>query len=450
MAEGPIVPALLKLAIPIILANFLKTTYQITDAFWVGRLGAASVAAVSVTFPITFLMIAFGGGLGMAGVTLTAQYAGARNQSMLNHVAAQTMLMVLGVSLVLGLIGVTLAPQILQLTAVTREVYLEALGFMRVTFVGLVFVFSFAMFEALMRSVGQTLLPLYIVLGTVILNFMLDPLFIFGWGPIPASGVMGAAVATLATQGLAAVMAMVLLLRGTYGIKIAFRGLMPDLSYVKRVFLLGFPTSIELSAQAFGLVFMSFLIASFGTVTLAAYSIGSSVSQVVGIPALGFSAATASLVGRSIGAGQIERAARITALGAAIGFVGLSGMGLFAFVAAPGLVGFFIPKDHSVIAEGAIFIRIISPAWGFIAVQMTVISALRASGNTLASMTLTLVSLWALQFPMAYALSRPHLLGTLGLWWSFPTANVLASALACSWYLRRGWRVTRLTAEPLS
>lgn len=443
--DGPILRALVKLAVPIVLANLLQTGYQITDAFWVGRLGAAAVAAVSVSFPVTFLMIAIGGGLAVAGATLTAQYAGAKNQPMVNHVAAQTMLMVFGVSVILGSIGIVAAPLILKLIGVTPEVYAEALGFMRVSFVGLIFIFAFAMFQALMRGVGRAMPPLYIVLGTVILNFALDPIFIFGWGPIPAAGVMGAAIATLATQALATTIAMVLLMRGTYGIAISPQGLAPDFAYIARAFFLGFPTSIELSARALGLMIMSLLVASFGTVTLAAYGIGSNVLQVVTIPALGLSTAAASLVGQNIGAGQIDRAAQVTKLASAIGFAVLTIVGLVGFAVAPLIVRFFIPGDAEVIAEGASFIRTTALAWGFIAVQLTLVSTFRASGNMLAAMILALVSQWVLQFPMAYALSRPHILGAAGLWWSFPVTNILTAGVAFLWYARGDWKEKRLT-----
>src|SRR5471032_2960958 len=111
--EGKIGTALTRLAIPIILGNLLQTGYQLTDAFWVGRLGAASVAAISVSFPVTFLVIAMGAGLAMAGATLSAQYMGAGRQDMVNHVAAQTMLMVAFSSIVLGAVGYVLAPYLL-------------------------------------------------------------------------------------------------------------------------------------------------------------------------------------------------------------------------------------------------------------------------------------------------------------------------------------------------
>lgn len=427
----------------------MQTGYQLTDAFWVGRLGAAAVAAVSVSFPVTFLMIAIGAGLGVAGATLSAQYFGARNQAMVNHVAAQTMVMVIGMSAILGSVGIVLAPLILRMLGVTPEVYAAALGFMRVSFVGLIFIFAFAMFQALMRGIGRAMAPLYIVIGTVILNFALDPLFIFGWGPIPGAGVMGAAMATLATQALATVIAIVLLLRGTYGIAIAPKGLMPDLKYIRRAFLLGFPASIELSARALGLMMMSLLVAGFGTVTLAAYGVGSNVLQVVTIPAMGLSTAAAALVGQNIGAGQIERAGRITRLAAVLGFLVLTGVGLAAFAAAPAIVRFFIPGDVVVETVGATFIRTSAPAWGFIALQLVIVSTFRASGNMLAAMMLALVSQWVLQFPMAYALSRPSVLGDGGLWWAFPITNIVTAVVAWGWYAKGDWKTTRLTGSDL-
>src|SRR6202047_1994893 len=165
--EGPIGTALIRLAIPIILGNLLQTGYQLTDAFWVGRLGAAAVAAVSISFPVTFLVIALGAGLGMAGAILSAQYMGAGRQDMVNHVAAQTMMMVIITSAVLGAAGYAVAPALLKLLGVEPDVYAGALGFMRVSFIGIIFVFAYGMFQALMRGVGETRTPLMMVSGPV-------------------------------------------------------------------------------------------------------------------------------------------------------------------------------------------------------------------------------------------------------------------------------------------
>ncbi len=445
--EGPIARALVTLAIPIILTNILQTGYQLTDAFWVGRLGAAAVAAVSVSFPVTFLVIALGSGLAMAGATLTSQYMGAGRQDMVNHVAAQTMIMVAITSVVLGALGYVLAPHLLELLGVAPDVHDGALGFMRVSFVGVIFVFLYAMFQALMRGVGQTRMPLYIVLGTVILNFLLDPLFIFGWGPMPALGVVGAALATLVTQALAALLGIIIFLRGRHGIRLFWGALAPDIAYIKRAFLLGFPGSVELSTRGLGLMIMSFLVASFGTLTIAAYGVGSTILQVVTIPAMGMSMAVSTLVGQNIGAGNIDRAARITRLGTLLGFAVLSLAGAVAYLFAPAIVSVFIPNDADVIAEGAQFIRIMSLAWGCIGIQLCIVSAFRASGNMLIAMVIALVSQWMIQFPLAYVLSKHTVLLAHGLWWSFPITNVLVALVSICWFARGSWKSTRLTEE---
>jgi putative MATE family efflux protein len=435
------------LAVPIILGNVLQTGYQLTDAFWVGRLGAAAVAAVSVSFPVTFLVIALGSGLAMAGATLSAQYMGAGRQDMVNHVAAQTMVMVAITSVVLGALGYLLAPFLLKLLGVAPDVYAGALGFMRVSFVGIIFVFIYAMFQALMRGVGQTRLPLLIVLGTVVLNFAFDPLFIFGWGPIPGLGVMGAALATLVTQALAAALGMTVFLRGRHGIQLRWHALMPDPPYIKRAFFLGFPGSVELSTRGLGLMIMSFLVASFGTLTIAAYGVGSNVLQVVTIPAMGLSQAVSTLVGQNMGAGNIERAARVTRIGTLFGFGALSVIGIIAYMFAPQIVAFFIPEDPGVIAEGAGFIRTMSLAWGGMGIQLCIVSAFRASGNMLIAMVIALVSQWMVQFPLAYVLSKHTVLQAHGLWWSFPVTNIAVAVVSVCWFARGSWKATRLTED---
>ena len=355
LLEGPIVASLLRLAIPIMLATILQSAYQLTDAFWVGRLGGFAVAAVSVSFPFTFLAIALGAGMAIAGSTLVAQYFGAGNDSMVNHVAAQTLLMVVFASVLFGSLGYWAAPGVLGLMGVEPEVLPGAVQFMRVSFVGLVFVFGFAMIQAVLRGVGEVHRPLYIVLGTVLLNFALDPIFIFGAGPIPASGVAGAALATVGTQSLAAAAGLALLLSGRLGIRLQPRDFRPDLTFFKRAFLLGFPASVEQTARALGLTVMTFLVASFGTVTVAAYGIGFNVLSFVIIPAMGLSMATSALVGQNIGAGQIDRAASIARLSALIAFTSLTAIGLIVFVLAAPIVKFFVPSDADVIAAGGAF-----------------------------------------------------------------------------------------------
>jgi putative MATE family efflux protein len=299
----------------------------------------------------------------------------------------------------------------------------------------------------LMRGVGQTRVPLYIVAGTVLLNFALDPLLIFGWGPIPGQGVMGAAFATLITQALASLAGIVIFLRGRHGIQLSWRGFAPDLTYLKRAFFLGLPGSVELSTRALGLMIMSFLVTSFGTLTIAAYGVGSNILQIITIPVMGLSMAVSTLVGQNIGAGNIDRAARVTRLGAFLGFATLTVIGILAWLFAPWCVRFFIPDDAAVIAEGARFIRIMCLAWGGIGVQLCIVSAFRASGNMLIAMIIAMVSQWMIQFPLAYVLSKHSTLHAQGLWWSFPVTNVAVALVSICWFARGSWKIGRLTED---
>jgi putative MATE family efflux protein len=448
LIEGSIVRALFLLAVPIMAANILQVAYQLIDAFWVGRLGAAAVAAVSVTLPIVFVLIAAGMGFAIAGTTLIAQYTGARDHAMVDHVAAQTLLTILAVSIVLAAIGYAIAPWLLHLMNVAPDVFRNALGFLRVIFVGLPLMFLYAMAQSLMRGVGEVRVPLYIVAGTVVLNFFLDPVLIFGKFGLPALGVVGAATATVIAQLLAAVVTLWLLFGGRYGIHVHWRDFKPDFAFIKRAFLLGYPASIEQSARGLGMTVMIFLITSFGTVVTASAGVGTNITNVVVIPAMGFSMATSTIVGQSIGAGNLARAEDVARLSALITFIVLSAMGAVSFLLAPEIVAFFVPKSPEVIAEGAHLIRIVAWSFGFIGLQFALLGVLRAAGEMIPAMLTSLVSQWVLQLPLAYILAKHTSLGADGLWWSMPSANVATSIIAGALFLRGTWKTKRLMRPP--
>ena len=447
LLEGSIPRSLFLLAIPIMGANILQVAYQLVDAFWVGRLGADAVASVSVTMPIMFVIIASGMGFAIAGTTLIAQYTGARDHEMVDHVAAQTLLTIVAVSILLGALGFVLTPMILTAMRVSPAVYSGALSFMRVIFVALPFTFIYAMAQALMRGVGEVRAPLYIVAGTVVVNFVLDPVLIFGRYGLPAWGVTGAAVATLIAQAVAAVIALRLLFGGRYGIHIHWRDFVPDMAFVKRAFLLGYPASIEQSARGLGMTVLTFLIAGFGTTVMASFGVAGNVFNVVIIPAMGFSMATSTLVGQNIGAGNLARAEKVATLSAALTFGTLSGFGVVCFAFAPALVGFFIPKDPAVIKYGAEYIRLVAWSFGFIGLQFALTGVLRAAGEMIPAMVIGLVSQWGLQIPLAFVLSQHTSLGVAGVWWSTPITNVVSAAAAGLWFARGSWKTRRLIAR---
>jgi putative MATE family efflux protein len=444
LTQGSISLAILRLSLPIIISNILQTAYQIVDTFWVGRLSAEAVAAVSFCFPISFLLIALGGGLPIAGTVLLAQYTGRGDQEATNHIAAQTLLMVFLISLVLAAIGYTLATPIMHLMGAAPDVLPDAVRFFQIAVLGFIFVFAFFAYQALMRGRGIVYPPMVIVFITVLINFALDPLLIFGVGPFPRMGVAGSALATLCTQALAAGIGLTLMVRGRHGIHLRLRDLPPDFDLMRRIFHIGFPSSIEQSTQALGVTVMTMLVAGFGTVAVAAYGIGVRVMSCALVPAIGLSVATSTLVGQNIGAGQLARAERTNMISCTLAFVTLTFGGLLVFFGAPAIARVFIPQGGAVIDESAAFIRAISFTFGFIGLQQVLTGSLRGAGDTVAPMVLAMISLWVMRFPLAYVLSAHTSLHVNGIWYAFPVTTVLSAIMAGYWYVWGGWREKRI------
>jgi len=199
--------------------------------------------------------------------------------------------------------------------------------------------------------------------------------------------------------------------------------------------------------RALGMMAITFLIVRFGTLTVASYGAGSNLIQLILIPALGLSMAIATLVGQNIGAGNVDRAAEISKLGAYLGFGLLTGLGIIAFIFAPYLIAFFVPNDQAVIEGGTELLRITCLSWGFLGIQLCLTGVFRAVGNTKLPMILTLVSQWVIQFPLAFILSHNTSLGKIGIWWAFPIASVVTALITIVIYAKGDWKKERLTGK---
>lgn len=445
LAEGPIGKNLFALALPIVLANSVQTSYQLINTFWVGRLGADAVAAVSVSFPIIFLLVSLGGGLTIAGSILVAQYTGARDYAKVNHVSGQTLLMVLTVSLALSVLGYFAVPTMLQLMGVSAAVFADAADYMRISFIGIVFVFAFAMYQSIMRGIGDTKTPLYVVSLSVVLNLILDPILIFGWGPIPALHVAGAAYATLITQVISAVIGMYLLSSPRFGLELTRRDLLPDWSLLARVFRLGLPASLEQSMQALGMTLITMLVSTFGTLDIAAFGLGVRVLTFVIIPAFGISMAASTLVAQCIGAGNRQRAESVAIYSVWVSVLLLGGVGAVFYLAAVPIVRFFVPDDPALIESGAVVLRFTAASFVFSGAQLGLAGTFRGAGDTFITMLLAAIGVWFVQLPIAWLLSKHTTLGALGIWWMFPIAGAINTLLAMAYFKWGRWRTIRLT-----
>ena len=438
--QGTIWRNLLSLAVPIIFANILQSAYQLIDTFWLGRLGAHAVAAVSLSFPVFFLILSVGAGITIATTVMVSQSRGSGNQFQVNYSSSQSILIIFLIAITLSVVGYHTARPLMTLVGAGPEILEDAIRYFQVSSLGFVFLFMFFTFQSLMRGIGNVWLPMFIVLFTVFLNLVLDPLFIFGYGPIPAYGVSGAAWASVITQSLSAVIGLWILFRGKRGIHINLRDMKPDLAYIRRLLKIGLPASMDQSTRAAGLTVMVMLVTSFGSEVVAAYGVGARILSFVIIPALGLSIATTTLVGQNVGAGKIQRAEKTGNLSSKIAFFGLTTVGILLFVFAPQILAFFVPNDPDVIRDGAKFIRIMAPSFGLLGVQQSMTGVFNGAGFTLASMLISILNLWILRFPLAYVLSNNTSLGSEGIYWAFPISNLLAATTAYIYYKTGQWK----------
>ena len=447
LTEGSILRSLVTLAWPIIMANILQTMYQLIDTFWLGRLGANAVASVSLSFPILFLVLSLGGGLTLAGTVIVSQHKGAKNQKKVNFSSSQTVMVIFVISILLALVGYYAAGPLMKFVGAGPEVYQDSVDYFQVSSLGFIFLFMFFVFQSLMRGIGEVFMPMYIVLGTVLLNLVLDPLFIFGYGPIEGHGVAGAAVASIITQGISAVVGLWILFRGSYGIKIKLNQMKPDFKWIKNLFELGIPSSLDQSSRAAGMTVMVMLVTGFGSEVVAAYGVGARILSLVIVPALGFAMATTSLVGQNFGARKVGRTERVADLSVQIALIGLTSVGLLFFFFAEELIAFFVPGDEQVIKDGALFIKIMAPSFGLLGAQQVLNGAFNGVGMTRVSMLISIFSLWIVRFPVAWMLSEKTELSYEGIWWSFPISNLLAAAVAFAYFKTGSWKDRKLAHD---
>jgi putative MATE family efflux protein len=439
LTGGSILRALISLSIPLILTNILQSAYNLTDTFWVGRLGSEAVSAVSLSFPIIFIMISLGMGLAIAGSILVAKAKGAQNNEELAHIATQTVFSVVSFSVLLSIIGYFLTPKIVGIMKVEPAVYNDAVSYLKISFLGMTPMFIFIVFQSLMKSIGEVKLPLYIVLSTVLLNLILDPFFIFGWHSFAGNGVKGAAIATVFTQLLAAVISIYYLLKGHKGVRINLRDYTPDKVVIKTLIKLGFPVSVEQISRSVGIFVMLFLVTGFGTMALASYGIGSRILSFIIIPVFGLGMATSTLVGQNLGAQKPDRVKKTIKLSLYIAFGIMSIFGLLTFLFASSVAHFFIPNEPETIKQSAVFIRYIAVSFGFMGILIVLIGAFRGAGKTKLSMSLTIFSVWIVRFPLAYMLSEFTEMKEIGIWISYPTTNIVTALVGLALLFKYHW-----------
>lgn len=430
---------LFKLSWPIMVGNTMQVLYNLADTFWVGKLGADSVAAISVGFPLIFLLISIGNGMTIAGTTLVAQYTGSDDKEKSDHVAGQIFTLVIFLSVIFGTTGFLFNKKILSWIGAPQAIMADAVAYLDIIFAGVAFMFIFFVFTALLRGVGDTKTPMKMIVASTILNIVLDPFLILGWGFFPALGVRGAAIATVFSRALAGLYGVYILFKGTKGIKLYGKNLIPDFKVQKQIVKLGTPSAAEQSIIALGMTFLMGIVSDFGTLAVAAYGIGNRILSVVMMPMRGMSMATTTMVGQTMGADNADRSEKIawTAVGLTFGLMTI--LILITQIFPAQIISVF-NDNPDVVEIGVSFLKIVGLSFGFLGVRIVIGGSFRGAGNTVAAMILAVVALWGFRVPLAHLLSDYFKLGTSGIWWGMFMSNFFSAIIGAIWFKKGGWK----------
>ncbi|MDD3804311.1 MAG: MATE family efflux transporter [bacterium] len=436
--SGNIYKTVLLLGAPIMLSHFIQTLYSMTDAFWLGKVGRAALIAPSITFNLIFVILAFAGGLAGAGLTMVGQRKGAKEADMVNRISENTILVVLIFASLLAGLGFAFSSQILSLLNTPPDAFKETQTYLRITCLGVPFVFGYYIFQGLMQGYGDTVTPLKLSAMTVLLNMLLDPLLIFGLKPIiPPMGVAGAAIATIFSESLSASIGIYMLHTGRYGIKTSFKNFRFDFSIVKEMVKIGVPMSLSQIGTALGFAVLMGFVNSYGSAVAGAYGVGNRVLNMLMVPAIAFQVACTAMIAQNIGAGQVKRVTEIVWKTVLINFAVVLTMSTILFFFGSFITRLFI-NDSEIIKIGDSFFKIISYSMLLVSMMGIFLAPYQGSGNTLTILYMEILRLWFLRIPIVFLVSK--IMGYQGIFWGIFISNIITIAVAYAVFKSGKWK----------
>jgi putative MATE family efflux protein len=413
--------AVLLLAVPMVLEMIMESLFAVVDVFWVSRLGKEAIAVVGVTESVMSLIYAVAMGISFAATAIVARRIGEKNPALAAQAAGQIVMLGLTLAAGLGLLLGYFAPDILRLMGAGEEIVALGSGYTRIMLGGNATVFLIFLINAIFRGAGDAVIAMRTLWLANGLNIILDPCFIFGWGPFPEMGVTGAAVATNIGRGIGVAYQLWHLTARAGRVRLH----LPDLKPRHDMLITILKTSGNGIAQMFiattSWVGLFKLLALFGSPVLAGYTIAIRVVIFALMPAWGLANAGATLVGQNLGAQKPDRAEAAVRIATRYNVMFLGVVGLLFIVFSRQIVGFFT-TDPEVFEQAVRALWIVSLAFPLYAAGMCLEAAFNGSGDTWTPTRLNFFCFWLGQIPIAYVLSVPLGLGPVGVYISVPVS----------------------------
>jgi putative MATE family efflux protein len=446
LVEGPLVPAVWRLAWPTMLQNLIGGLQGIVDHAMVGHyVGYTGNAAIGVSWQIFLVVIVFISSLFTGMSVLVARFVGANEPERVNRTVYQAFLTTIAIAvLVLAPVGYLATPALLGVVNATPAVQAEALPYLRIMFLFGAGMALFFMVGGALRSAGDARTPLRLGMAVTALNLMLNVVLIRGLGPVPAFGTAGAAMGTVIAMGSAGVYAIVALQRGRWVVRFpSGAALRPDWAIIRELFRFGLPTGLQGVAMNVGGVLLLAFIGSLAqsAAAQAAFAVAyTELFSLVTWTSVGLMGAAATVAGQSLGAGRPERAAEAVHAAARIALVGSALIGSLFLLAPRALLGAFGMSDPHVVDIGVQLLRFLSVSGLFISVALTYTGGLQGTGDTRSPLFISLVSQVILPLGMCFAIQRLRGLEPADIWLAILLGHMTRCALSVAVFRRGRWR----------
>lgn len=434
LTEGGIFQALVRLALPIMGTSFAQMAYSLTDILWIGKVGSSAVAAVGTAGFFTWLGMAFilipkiGAEVGVA------QSIGRNDKVEIKHYIRHSLQMIVFLAVIYSSILILFRNQLIGFFDLgDAEVINMATSYLVIIGSGILFYFINPVFTAIFNGYGDSTTPFLINLVGLVLNIILDPILILGWGKVPAMGVVGAGIATISAQFIVTLI-FVFRIRKNVPIfeKVNFLK-KPDFYHVRRIVKLGLPVAVQSGSFSIFAMFIAKIIAQWGPIPIAVQKVGSQIEAISWMTASGFQTALGAFVGQNYGANKWNRIYKgyISGIGI-VSIIGLFATCLLIFGAEP-LFSLFIDEEEA-IRQGAIYLQILGFSQLFMCVEIATAGAFNGLGRTVPP-SIVGILFTGLRVPAALILSAESILGLEGVWWSISLSSVFKGVILVTWFV---------------
>lgn len=435
--------AIILLAVPMVMEMIMESVFAVVDVFFVSRLGPVAVATVGLTESMLTIIYTLAMGLSIGVMAMVARRVGEKNPEAASIAAVQGIALGIGVAAVIGVIGVAFAPQLLGLMGASPELIASGVGYTRVMLGGNVVIMLLFLINAIFRGSGDAAISMRVLWIANACNIVLAPCFIFGVGPFPELGVMGAAVGTTLGRGIGVLLQFWYVTRPERRVSVHKRHFELHWSTMVTLVRLSASGTFQILVSTASWIAMVRILSTFGDAAVAGYTIAIRVILFALLPSWGLANAAATMVGQNLGAGKPERAERAVWLAGVYNMVFLGLVGLLFFIGADWIVGIF--SDDAMVHPTAVAcLRIVSLGFIFYAWGMVLTQSFNGAGDTWTPTWINICCFWLLELPLAWFLATRTSLDSHGVFVAIGLAFSMTAVLSWGMFRRGGWKAKRV------